>query len=222
MIATELADEEEIRQRFIREARAAADLNHPNIIKVYDFREEAGRAYIVMELLAGRSLSDVLKESETVPFYRTISIMRGIAAGLAFAHSRAVVHRDLKPGNLFLCDDGSVKILDFGLDFGLARVANSKLTRSGLVVGTPDYMSPEQVRGKVVDHRSDIFSFGAVFYQLIAGHKPFGAGSLPAVLHKVLEEDPAPLTEMSPAVARILARALQKDPGVFRRICGQN
>ena len=208
MIVTELADEEETRQRFIREARAAADLNHPNIIKIYDFREEGGRAYIVMELLSGGSLSDLLRESEAVPFPRKLAIMRSVAAGLAFAHSRGIVHRDLKPGNLFVCEDDSLKILDFGL----ARIASSKLTRSGLVFGTPDYMSPEQVRGTVVDHRSDIFSCGAVFYHLIAGHAPFTAGSLPLVMRKVLEEDPEPLAEVSPTVARIIAKALQKDP----------
>ena len=206
-IVTELADEEETRQRFIREARAAADLNHPNIIKIYDFREEGGRAYIVMELLAGHSLSDLLRTSEAVPFPRKMAMMRSMAAGLAFAHSRGIVHRDLKPGNLFLCEDGSLKILDFGL----ARVASSKLTRSGLVFGTPDYMSPEQVRGTVVDHRSDIFSCGAVFYHLI-GHAPFAAGSLPLVMRKVLEEDPEPLAEVAPTVARIIGKALQKDP----------
>ena len=208
MIVTELADEEETRQRFLREARAAADLNHPNIIKIYDFREEAGRAYIVMELLAGHSLFDLLRTSEAVPFPRKMALMRSMAAGLAFAHSRGIVHRDLKPGNLFVCEDGSLKILDFGL----ARIASSKLTRSGLVFGTPDYMSPEQVRGTVVDHRSDIFSCGAVFYHLIAGHAPFAAGSLPLIMRKVLEEDPAPLAEVSPTVARIIAKALQKDP----------
>ena len=207
-IVTELADEEETRQRFIREARAAADLNHPNIIKIYDFREEGGRAYIVMELLSGRSLSDLLRASEAAPFSRKMAIMRSVAAGLAFAHSRGIVHRDLKPGNLFVCEDGSLKILDFGL----ARIASSKLTRSGLVFGTPDYMSPEQVRGAVVDHRSDIFSCGAVFYHLIAGHAPFTAASLPLVMRKVLEEDPAPLADVPPSVARIIAKALQKDP----------
>ena len=208
MIVTELADEEETRERFIREARAAADLNHPNIIKIYDFGEEAGRAYIVMELLSGRSVSELLENGKAMAFDRTMAVMRGVSAGLAFAHSRSIVHRDLKPGNLFQPDNGPVKILDFGL----ARIASSRLTRSGLVFGTPDYMSPEQVRGKVVDHRSDIFSIGAVFYHLIAGRKPFAAGSLPLVMRKVLEEDPSPVTEAPSAVARIISKALQKDP----------
>ena len=208
MIVTELAEESETRERFIREARAAADLNHPNIIKIYDFGEQSGRAYIAMELLAGRNLVQVLEDEERIPIESWMKVMRGVSAGLSFAHARAIVHRDLKPGNLFLPDNGWVKILDFGL----ARIASSKLTRSGLVFGTPDYMSPEQVRGKVVDHRSDIFSFGAVCYHLVAGRKPFAAGSLPMVMRRVLEEDPEPLAETSPMVARIIWKALQKDP----------
>ena len=208
MIVTELAEESETRERFIREARAAADLNHPNIIKIYDFGEQSGRAYIAMELLAGRNLVQVLEDEERIPIESSMKVMRGVSSGLSFAHARAIVHRDLKPGNLFLPDNGWVKILDFGL----ARIASSKLTRSGLVFGTPDYMSPEQVRGKVVDHRSDIFSFGAVCYHLVAGRKPFAGGSLPMVMRRVLEEDPEPLAETSPMVARIIWKALQKDP----------
>ena len=207
-IVTELADENETRQRFIREARAAADLNHSNIIKIYDFGEEAGRAYIVMELLTGQNLSALLQNGRAVPFDLAMTVMRGVSAGLAFAHSRGIVHRDLKPGNLFLADDGTVKVLDFGL----ARVASSKLTRSGLVFGTPDYMSPEQVRGSVVDHRSDIFSLGAVFYHLLTGRKPFAAGSLPLVMRKVLDEDPEPPADVPEAVVRMIAKALQKEP----------
>ena len=207
-IVTELADENETRQRFIREARAAADLNHPNIIKIYDFGEEAGRAYIVMELLTGQNLSARLQDGKAIPFDLAMTIMRGVSAGLAFAHSRGIVHRDLKPGNLFLLDDGTVKILDFGL----ARIASSKLTRSGLVFGTPDYMSPEQVRGKVADQRSDIFALGAVFYHLVTGQKPFAAGSLPLVMRKVLDEDPEPPADVPEAVVHTIARAMQKDP----------
>ena len=134
----------------------------------------------------------------------------GVCEGLAFSHSRSIIHRDLKPANLFITKDRQVKVLDFGL----ARIASSKLTRTGLVFGTPDYMSPEQVRGKVVDERSDIFSLGAVCYQLLSGRKPFAAKALPEVMRKVLTEQPVPLTsaEAPSSLARIVARALQKDP----------
>ena len=159
MLLADVADDKETRERFKREARAAADLRHPNIIQVYDFGEEDGRAYFVMELLRGDSLASVLAPEEPMPVDRAIEIMLQICDGLAFAHARSIVHRDLKPGNLFVTTAGSIKILDFGL----ARIASSKLTRSGLVFRTPDYMSPEQVRGQVADPRSDIFSAGAVF-----------------------------------------------------------
>ena len=208
MLLTDVADVEETRERFIREARAAADLRHRNIIQVYDFGEENGRAFFVMELLSGDSLAAELKRGEPLPLDRAIRIMTEICDGLAFAHSKSIVHRDLKPANLFVTADGTMKILDFGL----ARIASSKLTRSGLVFGTPDYMSPEQVRGKVADHRSDIFSAGAVFYQILSGKKPFAAGSLPMVMRKVVEADPARLTAVPPALARVITKALQKDP----------
>lgn len=208
MLLTDVADVEETRERFIREARAAAELTHRNIIKIFDFGEERGRAFIVMELLVGQSLAERLKGGTPVPLDTALEIMKGVAAGLAFAHSKAIVHRDLTPGNLFLPEDGPVKILDFGL----ARIASSTLTRSGLVFGTPDYMSPEQVRGKVVDHRSDIFSVGAVFYHLASGRKPFAAGSLPLVMRKVVDQDPPPLSHVPSSLARIIGKALQKAP----------
>ena len=208
MLLTDVADVEETRERFIREARASAELTHRNIIKIYDFGEENGRAFIVMELLVGQSLAERLKGGEPVPHGEALEIMKGVTSGLAFAHEKSIVHRDLKPGNLFLPEDGPVKVLDFGL----ARIASSNLTRSGLVFGTPDYMSPEQVRGKVADHRSDIFSLGAVFYHLVSGRKPFAAGSLPMVMRKVVDEDVSPLPEATPALARIIGKALQKDP----------
>ena len=208
MLLTDVADVEETRERFVREARAAAELRHRNIIQVYDFGEENGRAFFVMELLSGDSLAAALKGGNPLPLPRALEIMIAMCDGLAFAHSKSIVHRDLKPANLFLTEDGTLKILDFGL----ARIASSKLTRSGLIFGTPDYMSPEQVRGKVADHRSDIFSAGAVFYQLVTGRKPFAAGSLPLVMRKVVEEDPEPLTNVVPGLARVIDKALAKDP----------
>lgn len=209
MLLGDLEGDNETRERFLREARAAGELSHRNIIRIYDFGEEGGRAFIVMELLEGASLNDFLKTHPDLSLDRKLQIMIGVCEGLTFSHSRSIIHRDIKPANLFITKDDQVKVLDFGL----ARIASSKLTR-GLVFGTPDYMSPEQVRGKVVDERSDIFSLGAVFYQVLSARKPFAAKALPEVMRKVLIEEPPPLThaEAPPSLARIVVRALQKDP----------
>lgn len=163
-----------------------------------------------MELLEGASLNEFLKAHPDLSLDRKLQIMTGVCDGLAFSHSRSIIHRDLKPANLFVTKDRQVKVLDFGL----ARIASSKLIRTGLVFGTPDYMSPEQVRGKVVDERSDIFSLGAVFYQVLSGRKPSAAKTLPEVMRRVLTEEPVPLTqdEAPPSLARIVTRSLQKDP----------
>ena len=210
MLLGDLEDDDETRERFLREARAAGELSHRNIIQIYDFGEEGGRAFIVMELLEGTSLNEFLKEHPDLSLDRKLQIMIGVCEGLAFSHTRSIIHRDLKPANLFITKDRQVKVLDFGL----ARIASSNLTRAGLVFGTPDYMSPEQVRGKVVDERPDIFSLGAVFYQMLGRRKPFAAKALPEVMRKVLVETPVSLThdEAPPSLARIVTRALQKDP----------
>jgi serine/threonine protein kinase len=201
---------DEARQRFFREARSAGQLAHRNIITIYDFGEEGGRAYIVMELLTGESLTNLLARGVKLPLEQQVEIMMRVSEGLAFAHSRGIIHRDVKPANLFVTTDGQVKILDFGV----ARIASSKLTRSGLLVGTPDYMSPEQVMGMVVDQRSDVFSAGAVFYQLLTGRKPFTAKRLPDVLNRVRLEQPEAVTEAeAPAgLTAIVMKALEKDP----------
>ncbi len=210
MLLADLEVSDETRERFFREARAAGGLTHRNIITVYDFGEENGRAYLVMELLQGEALTKILAQERRLSLEHRVDIMTRVCDGLAFAHSRAIVHRDVKPANLFLTADGQVKILDFGV----ARIASSSLTRVGLIVGTPDYMSPEQVQGRVVDQRSDIFSAGAVFYQLLSGRKPFAAKNLPEVLRLVASEDPAPLadTEAPADLAAIVMRALRKEP----------
>jgi serine/threonine protein kinase len=210
MLVSDIDVSDETRERFFREARSAGQLTHRNIITIYDFGEEQGRAYIVMELLTGESLTGLLGRGVTLSLEQQVDMMARVSEGLAFAHSRGIVHRDIKPANLFVTADGQIKILDFGV----ARIASSKLTRSGLLVGTPDYMSPEQVKGEVVDQRSDVFSAGAVFYQLLTGRKPFGARRLPQILHNVANEQPAPVSpEEAPAdLAAIVMKALEKDP----------
>ncbi len=210
MLISDIDVSDEARERFFREARSAGQLTHRNIITIYDFGEEGGRAYIVMELLTGESLTGLLTRGVKLPLEQQVEIMMRVSEGLAFAHSRGIIHRDVKPANLFVTTDGQVKILDFGV----ARIASSKLTRSGLLVGTPDYMSPEQVMGVVVDQRSDVFSAGAVFYQLLTGRKPFAAKRLPDVLNKVRLEPPEPVTsDEAPAeLTAIVMKALEKDP----------
>jgi serine/threonine-protein kinase len=210
MLVSDIDVSDETRERFFREARSAGQLTHRNIITIYDFGEEQGRAYIVMELLTGESLTSLLARNVRLALEQQVDMMARVAEGLAFAHSKGIVHRDVKPANLFVTADGQIKILDFGV----ARIASSKLTRSGLLVGTPDYMSPEQVMGKVVDQRSDVFSAGAVFYQLLTGRKPFGAKKLPQILNNVANEQPAAVTtdEAPPELAAIVMKALEKDP----------
>jgi hypothetical protein len=210
MIAAELAAGDETRERFFREAKSVGSLAHRNIITVYDFGEDNGRPYIVMELLEGESLTRLMAREPDMPIERRIDIMMRVCEGLAYAHQHDIVHRDVKPGNLFVTSDGQLKILDFGV----ARIAQSTLTAAGILVGTPDYMSPEQVEGRPVDQRSDVFSAGAVFYQLLSGRKPFEAKRLPELLQKVATEEPVKLTEQqSPReLTAIVMRALEKDP----------
>lgn len=208
VMMADLEGDKETRMRFEREAKVAGDLLHRNVINVYEMGEDDGRLYMVMELLEGEPLNDYLKRVSKLPLERTLDMMMQVCEGLAVAHAHGIVHRDIKPGNLFVLKDGGVKILDFGV----ARLANSSMTASGFIVGTPDFMSPEQARGRPIDQRSDVFSAGAVFYYMLTGRKPFAAPDLPAVLHKVSNEDPVPPTaEEAPAgLWKILTKALAK------------
>jgi eukaryotic-like serine/threonine-protein kinase len=207
-----LADET-VRRRFEREARAAAGLSHPNIVTVYDFGSHQGRLYMSMELLAGIDLKQALGDGTLERLEDCLEVMAQIARGMAFAHSQGIVHRDLKPANIRLLPNGQVKILDFGL----ARVSGSDMTRTGLVIGTPHYMSPEQVRGEHVDVRCDVFALGCLLYELTTGTRPFEADTLHGVFYKVLQSQPVPASErvpdLPPVIDEILARALAKSPG---------
>jgi len=204
--------DEELRRRFHREAQSAARLNHPNIITVYEFGEEQGNAYMVMELLEGTDLKDLIGNRGISSVQEKMDLMEQICEGLAFAHAMEVVHRDLKPANIHIQLNGQVKIMDFGL----ARLGASEMTKSGVVMGTPNYMSPEQVRGERADARSDIFALGAVFYELLTNHKPFNADSMHAVLYQVLQNDPEPprhwVPDLPPALVSVVDKALSKDP----------
>src|SRR5271165_6140323 len=209
-------------RRFEQEARAAAALNHPNILAIYDVGFEGSVPYIVSELLEGKNLRQRLYEGP-IPLRAAADYALQIAQGLTAAHDRLIVHRDLKPENLFLTNDGRIKILDFGVAKLLAPAEDNRsvenmptVTKHGAVIGTVAYMSPEQVRGKPVDHRSDIFSFGAILYEMMAGHRAFQGETEADTMTAVLREEPA-VAQMEeaaipPGYQDIVRHCLEKDP----------
>jgi eukaryotic-like serine/threonine-protein kinase len=208
VLMTDLEDDPDIRMRFHREAEAAARLSHPNIITIFDVGEDADRFFIVMELLRGATLKDFLKQTDSAAIGRKLDLMIQLTSGLGAAHNASIYHRDIKPGNVFVRADGILKILDFGV----ARLASSSMTAAGFVVGTPDYMSPEQARGEDIDGRSDIFSLGGVFYYMLTGRKPFPANDLPTLFHQIQSEDPQNLldSDVPAALAAVAIKALAK------------
>jgi serine/threonine-protein kinase len=210
VLMADLEDDPEVRTRFMREAEAAARLSHPNIITIFDVGEDGDRFFIVMELLSGTTLKDLMKSPDRARLEYKVDLMIQACAGLRAAHNASIYHRDVKPGNLFVRTDGLLKILDFGV----ARVASSSMTATGFVVGTPDYMSPEQARGDEIDGRSDIFSLGAVFYFMLTGRKPFPATQLPVLFRQIQSDQPAPIADAeAPAeVIPLLMKALAKKP----------
>ena len=210
-LSVRISPEDDALERFQREARAAAGLNHPNIVTIHDFGEDQGRLYMAMELLEGTDLRDAIDNDTLRSLDQKLDILDAVLNGLDYAHARGVIHRDIKPANIHLGPDGHVKIMDFGL----ARVNTSEMTQDGIVVGTPNYMSPEQALGDRVDARSDVFSTGAVLYELLTGHKPFEADSTPSVLFQVVHREPPPVRRWAPdvpeAVIALVDRALVKD-----------
>ncbi len=202
---------EETKRRFFREAEAAGTLNHPNIVTIYDVGEEEDLAYVAMELLEGSDLTPFIKKEKLLPVRDLLKIIGNVAEGLAFAHERGIVHRDIKPANIMLLKDGSVKIADFGI----ARIATSSATQTGTVLGTPSYMSPEQVAGQKVDGRSDLFSLGVAMYELLCGQKPFGGESIAALMYAIANKPPVLITQIDPAIpqccAYIAHRLMTKD-----------
>jgi predicted Ser/Thr protein kinase len=211
VVTARLSADEVAQSRFQREARSAAQLNHPNIVTVYDFGEEQGMAFMAMELLEGRDLRELLAKGEVASLEDELAIMEQILDGLAFAHAKGVVHRDLKPGNVRVLPNGQVKIMDFGL----ARRAQDGAA-TGVALGTPYYMAPEQVHGEQATSRSDVFSLGAMFYEMLAGRRPFTGPTIPAVLFAVVHRDPEPLAalvpDLPPGLAAVVTRALAKEP----------
>jgi serine/threonine-protein kinase len=198
--------DEEARGRFFREARAAARLQHRNIVTVFEFAEENDVPYIVMEFLRGRSLSARMAADPPLTVDQSLDILIQLCTGLQFAHEGGVVHRDVKPGNVWLLEDGTVKLLDFGI----AKLNASTFTRRGDVLGSACYMAPEQVSSKPVDGRADVFSAGVVLYEMVARRKPFDADSPTAALLKIVQEDPEPIDQVVPGVPAALVAAIDK------------
>ena len=203
----QLAGEERstVLARFRREAQAAGRLSHPNIVPVYEFGEDAGVSYIAMEFVRGRELKACFDASERFRPADVVRIMGEILAALDYSHRQGVIHRDIKPANIFLLEDGSVKVADFGI----AHVESSNLTQVGTVLGTPSYMSPEQILGLPVDGRSDLFSAGVILYQFLTGERPF-AGSAATTMQKVLKEDPLPPSTLNVQVLPMMDAVVRK------------
>ncbi|HEY8231704.1 MAG TPA: serine/threonine-protein kinase [Vicinamibacteria bacterium] len=210
-IAPGLVADPQFRERFKREAQSAAGLNHPNIITVYDYGDEGGITFLAMEFLEGSDLREAIRSHALGHLGRKIEVMEQLCEGIGFAHSRGVVHRDLKPGNIHIQATGHVKVLDFGL----ARLAASEMTRTGTVMGTPHYMAPEQLRGQKADARSDVFALGAIFYELLSGVRAF-EGQMHEVMQRMRERDPMPLRQRAPAtplaLATLVDKAMARDP----------
>lgn len=206
-----LDEKEEYEGRFYQEAKAAGRLNHPNIVTIYDVGKSGDVAYIAMEFLQGRELRDIMNDDGLLPVDQVLDIVAQVAQGLAYAHEHGIVHRDVKPSNIMVVRDGHAKITDFGI----ARMASSAVrTQTGMVLGSPKYMSPEQVMGKEIDQRSDIFSLGVMLYEMLTGQAPFTGENVNAIMYQTLNAVPAPPNTLNPAVPEmvnfILAKALAK------------
>jgi predicted Ser/Thr protein kinase len=202
--------DEESRKRFEIEAKAAAKLQHPNIVTVFELGEERGVPFIAMELLSGTDLEGLLRGGEPMPLEEKLDVIVQVLRGLAFAHDHGVVHRDVKPSNVRILDDGSVKLVDFGI----AKLGATSVTKSGMMVGTVHYMSPEQIRGQVLDGRSDVFSVGVILYELLTGRRPYTGDTATDVLYKIVHQAHPPLAvDLGASTARlqeVAERALAK------------
>jgi predicted Ser/Thr protein kinase len=214
MLGDQLTEDESLVARFLREARAVADLNHPNVVQVFAVDKHEGRPYFAMEYVEGESLTELIRTSRRIDPDRAIRLLKEVATGLGAAHDKGVVHRDIKPDNIMLTKHGGVKVVDFGV----AKVddPNTKLTATGIAVGTPNYVSPEVCLGLEIDNRSDLFSLGVVFYEMLTGDTPFNADSPLEMLTKVAHADVPDVTAINPQIdARIrmiLNHLLEKKP----------
>ncbi len=207
-----IARQEDLRKRFLHEAQAAASLQHPNVVCIYDLGEQDGHLFIAMEFVDGVDLERLIELGEPMSLQARLDIIIDVLTGLAFAHKRGIVHRDIKPANIRIGEDGRAKIMDFGV----AHLASSSMTRTGSFLGTPSYMAPEQITEGKTTPATDIFAVGGVLYQLLAQMKPFDAPTLQNLFFKIITEKPRPVSELMPglppALDRIVMKAMAKEP----------
>ncbi len=208
---TEAGERERLRERLFREAQSAGILSHPNIVTIYDIQEENGLAYIFMEFVDGPALEKLLNGDKLPDKDTLLGVLRQTASALDYAHKKGIVHRDIKPANIMIDDAGSAKITDFGV----AKILSQQMTQSGTMMGTPSYMSPEQVQGGDVGGRSDQFALGVIAYEMLTGERPFVADYLPSLLYKICRDDPVPPQRLNPTLApdvdAVFRRALSKE-----------
>lgn len=207
------AERERLRERLFREAQSAGILSHPGIVTIYDIAEENGMAYIFMEFVNGPPLEKMLRVANTPDKETLLSIFRQTAAALDYAHKKGIVHRDIKPANIMIHEDGAAKITDFGV----AKIVSQHMTVAGTMMGTPSYMSPEQIQGGEITGRTDQFSLAVMVYEVLTGEKPFTAEYLPTLLYRIVREDPVPPqrlnTTLTPHIEAVLSKALSKNAG---------
>ncbi len=203
---------QEIKDRFFRESEIAGQLSHPSIVTIYDAGEDGDLTYMVMEYLEGDDLEKFISKRRLLPFRRTLDVVASVADALEYAHRAEVIHRDIKPANIMLLKSGGVKVTDFGI----AKAISSSRTKTGVILGTPNYMSPEQIMGQKIDHRSDIFSLGVLFFQLLTGETPFHGDNLSSLLYQITQVKHPPVRDYNPKIPRvceqIIDKALAKNP----------
>src|SRR5579875_609026 len=218
-------ERQRLRERLLREAQSAGVLSHPNIITIYDVLEAEDVAYIFMEYVPGPSLEQMLHKRSLPDAPSLLNFLRQVGTALDYAHRKGIVHRDIKPGNIIISDvaPGAEQLAKIA-DFGVAKFVSHEMTHSGTMIGTPNYMSPEQIQGTTIDGHSDQFSLRVVVYELLTGNKPFIGDSLPALFYSICKQDPEPVNRVNPTltetVAKVLQRALAKDPSQRFPSCG--
>ena len=221
VMAPALGEIPELVERFRREAMAASQIDHQNITRVVEFGQDGRRMFMAMELLDGHDLGKLIQTGTAGDLKAKIRVLTQAALGIAAVHARGLVHRDLKPANIHVKRDGVVKIMDFGL----VRLEDSEMTATGMVMGSPSYMSPELIKGQKADARADVFSLGGVCYELLTGKKAFGGKGLTQIMMSVLSSEPQPLAEAAPdvpaALARVVLRCLTKDPALRYQNAGE-